>query len=993
MKSKAYLISPSSHFLKSLANFLRSEINLRHPEATKHWVIFSTKRAALFFKYYLLQKEKGHSFFLPKILSWEEFLKELYLQITPAPRLFLPEGGKILIFLQTLPSIGIHWEEPEKLLFWGARFLEVFEEFEKEGKIPQDLLYPPETLPEQAKYLFERLSKSYKAYKEHLKRLGISFPSEILSNLRENLSPERIPLNLIKGLYFAGFVALREGERAFLREIMKYFEEKDLPLLFFFEDNPNSPHPLIKKTLNDLALTYAGLPRSYLEQEEREPKVFLFSFPEQESEMQKLREHFEGYQITSPDEVAIVLPNSLSLLPLLHQMAHLPLMTNITLPFPAKLLPLNRLLLLLLRLQRERNGNLYPTNLVWKILNFPLIKALYREDKLFENLLMQVKTFLRETKALEISLPDLANKLESPYKKLFEELNQRLFASWENLHSPSQALSALRDFLEFIKPLTQGEDLNTLLTKHFLFSLEEELLPLLEISTLWENLPPLDRTFMYRFLENLLLSLDLALYGDPLSGLQIIGFLESRLLSFKRLFLLDTNEGALPPTTPLNPLLTEEIKTYLGLPIYRNELWDYYFERLISSSEEIFIFYLKTEKGKDDLLGEPSRYIQKLKWKREKEGRNLREEPFKLLISTPGEIEALPKGEKEQALIQRMIKYSGLSRYALETYLTCPVKFYFHYLLSLKEQESLSLEEKEVGLFLHTFFEEFFKNYLNRSLSFGEIVKEKDWTNLFNQLWQAYNFDQKLDPLSAFLSYKIAYASIERYFHYLCRLEEDSIEKTIVLGVEENLQRRVVLHFSPHGVSEVVYWGRVDFIIKRVLRNGSSLYLILDFKSNPSTKPTPRNLNKLIDFTPPSDYKKESLFAVKKLFGSNLTNFQLLFYLYLYLDNLEKLEKEEPFFNFNAGYITPTDFKEPESYLFKSSSKKKNTKREKAASREEFLNLLKESFEPLLFWLTQHLVETQEFYFTEKDDDCKYCPYKVPCKILRIEERPHGKPY
>ncbi|MEM2047341.1 MAG: sigma-70 family RNA polymerase sigma factor, partial [Candidatus Jordarchaeales archaeon] len=45
--------------------------------------------------------------------------------------------------------------------------------------------------------------------------------------------------------------------------------------------------------------------------------------------------------------------------------------------------------------------------------------------------------------------------------------------------------------------------------------------------------------------------------------------------------------------------------------------------------------------------------------------------------------------------------------------------------------------------------------------------------------------------------------------------------------------------------------------------------------------------------TPPSDYTKESLFAVKKLFGSNLTNFQLLFYLYLYFDNLEKLGKEE----------------------------------------------------------------------------------------------------
>ena len=54
--------------------------------------------------------------------------------------------------------------------------------------------------------------------------------------------------------------------------------------------------------------------------------------------------------------------------------------------------------------------------------------------------------------------------------------------------------------------------------------------------------------------------------ADPLTGLQILGTLETRLLHFDRVYLLDMTEDALPGAPARDPLLPDNLRPLLGLP-------------------------------------------------------------------------------------------------------------------------------------------------------------------------------------------------------------------------------------------------------------------------------------------------------------------------------------------------------------------------------------------------------------------------------------------
>ncbi len=65
-------------------------------------------------------------------------------------------------------------------------------------------------------------------------------------------------------------------------------------------------------------------------------------------------------------------------------------------------------------------------------------------------------------------------------------------------------------------------------------------------------------------------------------GLQVLGVLETRTLSFDRVFILDVNEEILPDTRKEDSLLPFQVRKGLGLPTYldRDQLAAYHFETL-----------------------------------------------------------------------------------------------------------------------------------------------------------------------------------------------------------------------------------------------------------------------------------------------------------------------------------------------------------------------------------------------------------------------------
>ncbi|MFN3505515.1 MAG: PD-(D/E)XK nuclease family protein, partial [Caldimicrobium sp.] len=969
MTPKTYLIPPSSHFLKTLTNFALDTLSLTSQEISNYYIIFPTKRACYFFKEYLRIKAPIKSFFIPKILSWDDFLTTLYLEFTEEPKILFPESARVLLFLEVLkPSTSE--EDPKTVLFWGQRFLEVFEEFESEGKNPKNLIYPPESLPDKAKDFLESLAQKYEQFKTLLDEKKALFNSLILSEVKGRLveMSNFIP-TFIKGLIFAGFAALKNVEKEIFTQFIQVSQANNLPMYIFFADK-SPPHPIIQETLKALNLEAQLIPDEYLEIKAPQKEIKLYSFPDLESEAYKAIELIKP-SVKNFDQIALILPQNLSLLPLYEQLEKLEnleeeFQINITLPYPAKFLPFCQFLLLLLKAQKESSlQGTYPAEIIRKIFNFPLLRGLFKEVPLFPRLVETLNKLLLEWKYLHVNLEDLASHLETPYKELFEKLKKLFFTNFEVIERPLDVKSALSSLLELIKkPLSTTYTLEEFLLQEYIAYIEKEIFPLLEEDTLWDTLPIKDKkSFYLAFLEIQLISSELPLRGEPLAGLQILGFLEARLLYFDKIILFDVNEGSLPPSFSINPLLTDEMKRYLGLPLYKNDLWDYYFESILNSAKEINLFYISTAKGKGDFVKEPSRYILKLKWLFEKEKKELSEEIFKIPLSIKTLREELPKSKEDLESIEYYLTHvKELSRNFFETYLSCPVKFYFKYLLGLKEKEDYTLKDKDIGTFLHKFFERLFEDYKGKSFSYIELYEKGNWREIFSELLKEENFEKRLDPLSFELTRTVGVSCLEKYFENLKNREEnDTIKETVILGIEEKLT-----YESIYQSNSIIFTGKADFIVERK-ENNKIKYIIFDFKSNPHKKPMPKKLEALMRAPLPSTLDKEGLISVRDLFGQDLTNFQLLFYLFLFLKNSEKFLDKRDYYSLDAGFLTPTHLKDPEKLLLKNL---------KPAKITQVIKYLEKDFEGLLHWILTHILESPSFYFLDENETCNFCPYR-----------------
>ncbi len=81
--------------------------------------------------------------------------------------------------------------------------------------------------------------------------------------------------------------------------------------------------------------------------------------------------------------------------------------------------------------------------------------------------------------------------------------------------------------------------------------------------------------------------------GDPNSGLQIMGILETRNLSFDRVIVLSLNEGIIPKGKNDASLIPHEMKRAFGLPTYKEKdaIYTYYFYRLLQKSSKAYLTF------------------------------------------------------------------------------------------------------------------------------------------------------------------------------------------------------------------------------------------------------------------------------------------------------------------------------------------------------------------------------------------------------------------
>lgn len=114
-----------------------------------------------------------------------------------------------------------------------------------------------------------------------------------------------------------------------------------------------------------------------------------------------------------------------------------------------------------------------------------------------------------------------------------------------------------------------------------------------------------------RLFREVIRSVKIPFEGEPLVGLQVMGFLETRVLDFEHVFILGANEGILPEAGASLSFVPFNLRKGFGLPTHeeRDMIYAYHFYRLVQRTKELHLIYNSSSKDG----GEASRFVHQIR--------------------------------------------------------------------------------------------------------------------------------------------------------------------------------------------------------------------------------------------------------------------------------------------------------------------------------------------------------------------------------------------
>ncbi len=441
--------------------------------------------------------------------------------------------------------------------------------------------------------------------------------------------------------------------------------------------------------------------------------------------------------------------------------------------------------------------------------------------------------------------------------------------------------------------------------------------------TLQEHLQKYEKeielSFVLSLIQKSLAGVSVPLEGSPLSGIQIMGLLESRNLNFDRVIVLGLNEGIVPQASTGTTFIPDSLRRAYGLPVLENQdaISAYMFYRLIQRATNIdFVYNSLTDESNS---GEPSRFIKQLEYE---SGLTFKHKELQLAIKTElKRDEVVLKSEKVQLVLNRYLKGEKyLSASALTTYISNPIDFFYKYIAGIEEPKEVeeTVEAYKVGLILHDVMERFYAELkmLNPEITAERIEgKKPDIPQLIMEGFAQVLYENRKAEVHLNGMQKVIYAIVLEYVNIILRQDMADAPFTLI-GLEQ--KGNVAFNFEANGKMQAI---KLFGIIDRVdLKNG--VYRIVDYKTG-------------------SDKLKYS--SIDECFDTDCGNInkalvQTLFYTHVY-EQISKNENVEP-----NLYIVKTMTKEGVSFAGKGGILKDDFL---ASEKQLFLNALKEKLKEL----------------------------------------------
>lgn len=653
---------------------------------------------------------------LPKMQTIDHWVQKL----TPNP--IIEKSAALFELYRIFEADPIEHEIKtfDAFLNWGQLLLSDFDEIDRYLVDPNQLFknlrdvreienwsFNHEQLsPGQLKFMafWDKLGPYYFAFEKRLEALQLTTKGKAYRSLANSL--DRVfEKNKASQFVFAGFNALSEAELSIMKQLSKMgrgliFMDSDH---YYFDDGFHEAGTFQRILVEQLGLKSLPFIESNLAT--KALKVEVIECPQQTGQANVIGSLLADLDENQLNETLVLLADEQLLGTLLQHLPKSIGKANITLGLPLRQTSLRLWVDLIFRLQeafqRRGNASIYHKDFI-QYVHHPFILAIADEQALRKIREIETKIVRQNWHFIDRKEMHLGDRLE--------QLNSLLFESWKGNWK-----TAMAKIQQMNRLLDDWLGVEQTLEKAAIRTFSQALVGLENL--LHEDHPVMNLSTFKIFFQQHWSTQNLAYFGNPLDGLQIMGLLETRGLDFKRIFVLGLNEGTMPPTNPIQTLIPMDLRRFFHLPTPREKqgLFAHHFYRLLHSAEEMYITY----SAANERIGsnEPSRFIQQIEL--ELAVVNPAVEITKRFYTLGNEEKiGTHKVVKTPELIARIdeLMKEGLTYSKIAAFLECPLNFYYRYILRIGEENKVEeeIESSTLGSILHQVLELLYEPYTEK---------------------------------------------------------------------------------------------------------------------------------------------------------------------------------------------------------------------------------------------------------------------------------------
>lgn len=716
-------------------------------DISRYTFVFPNRRAGIFFQHYLSQIA-GRPIFSPEILTVTDLFEKLspYKKADRIEMLFLLYDIYIRVSSST--------ETFDEFLYWGEMLLNDFDDVDKYLVDAQQLFrnihdlkeidagfdYLTESQIEAIRRfwsnflpigendkkkdfleMWEVLFQLYTSLREQLHNKGMAYEGMIFRDVTERLANNidyKLPFEKV---IFVGLNGHSKSEETLLkylhkRKIADFYWDYSSPLV---RDPQNKASFFIdrNKMLFPTQLT--------LEPEELsldQPVVEVIGIPSAVGQAKYvhtiIKSLMDEQQITSSTQAmntALVLPDENLLLPALYSIPGEIDKINVTMGYSLGNSSISGLMEHVFELQRNIRRSENYTGFYYKpvlaILNHRYITNVASDEAkvLRTNIIQYNKT--------TVSSQDLQSH------PLFQLIFRPVF-NWQDIPYYLQSiLSTLNTTLSVNeKNEEKDEDINARSIDIECEFIVEYYKTINKMDEALRNVSPeMSVDTYFKLLRKLIVGISVPFRGEPLSGLQIMGVLETRALDFDNLIILSMNEGIFPLKKAASSFIPYNLRKGFDLPTYEHQdsIFSYHFYRMINRAKRIYLLYDTRTEGLQ--TGEVSRYYNQIK--------HLYNDSFdireKLAVYKVSSTESLAISiQKTPQIMEKMNVFlqggdKRLSASSINTYLNCPLQFYFSIVENMEEEDEIAetIEASTFGTIFHSIMEWLYEPFKGKMIT------------------------------------------------------------------------------------------------------------------------------------------------------------------------------------------------------------------------------------------------------------------------------------